>query len=169
MAPEIEKEGIWWDYKNPEKKWVGKFIFDSEGGGALTTTFESKSFKSNHSPHNYKLIHGLTSSGERFSLIDCFDQHWGISSSGIARLKIFVNRLICGFHAQEPDPELTAIETVFRSANQWYKKTGFSLDFHGDLPNIDLKYRSHETVKIVENDEFAMEMRPSLESIPMGT
>jgi len=112
---------------------------------------------------SYDLIHGTASSGELFTLIDCFDRSARSSLFGIPRtVDIHANALIAGFHSDTADPLLTTVAVVFRHANVWWGRSGVETEHEVKPPDFAARYRSREPVHVYESETFRVRIRSSV-------
>lgn len=165
---ELQKTGYWWDPANPDSQWPGTLSFDREEGGHLVVTVSARPSELFGHGNEYDVLHGETASGERISLIRCFDRATRGSFRGLATREIFANRIIVGFHALQVDPWIESAEAVLRNLNVWFGPSNFSFRIDDEYPNLDLHYRGPRRVVLFDDRDLTIKIYATLESIPMS-
>lgn len=167
MIAAFEKTGYWWDVVEPERQLPGKLTFDAEGGANLSVTVTDGATPFHHANRNYELIHGITTEGERVSLVNCFDRRASGTFSGLGVREIFAHFVIVGFHLPSPDALLSAATVRFRHSNVWANRPSIALDSDPPFREAAVTYKAPPDL-VVNVEDVSISIGSRLRSISFG-
>src|SRR5258708_6576349 len=160
MTASFQYDGIWWDPRDPNTRWVGTLRFDQRDGATLSITVPTDKPDLFPALMSYDLLLGVTTGGKEVTLIGCFDRFTQGSLLGIPRpIKIFANALIVGFHCDEHDAVLSTAAASLRHMNQWWGRSGIASDLSVKWPDTAVRYTSTAPVLVHDNGRFQVSIR----------
>jgi len=162
---QIQHEGLWWDAREPEQRWTGTLRFDERAGVSLNLFVPLDKPELFPPLRRYDLIQGLAPNGQRFTLIDCFDQSArGSVFGGLRVVKVSANALVVGAHCDQADPVLSAVSVSFANANHWWGRSGIEHDPTVTFPDFSARYRATEPSLLHVDGELKVTLRSSVEA-----
>lgn len=146
-------EGVWWDARTPERRWLGELRIGGWGKASLRIWRPEETNQAFPNQDSYPLIHGTASSGAEYTLINCFDSRTQGSFVAIpTRTTIHANELIAGFHSDQRDPITVTASASFSALPEWWGHSGINVTSAG--PDIDVSYRNNEPSLLYEDGTF---------------
>lgn len=163
MDPFLE-HGLWWDPRDPEKEWSGRLRVSARGRMGLTVTLPAiDGGMAIALDGTYPLIHGVGTSGQQYTLFDCFNRSTTISWFGVpSPTKVHVNSLVSGFHCESPDPSIIGATVVFRHLAEWWGRSGIRLDSAIKAPDVAVSYSSSAPLVVHDDKGVRVAIRPGL-------
>lgn len=153
----FEHQGVWWEPGHPERQLVGTLRFDEREGATLTLILPPDNSGFEPPLESYEVLHGRSTSGERISLLKCFDQSTKGSFGEQPRpLDVFVNEVVVGFHCDSADPLLDTASATFRHLQPWLGKSGIEIEPPMSPRDVSLRYRSSPPVALHEDDRYTV-------------
>lgn len=152
----FEHQGVWWDPIRPEQKRVGTLRFDDREGALLTLVVAPDGTGPEPPMESYDVLHGVSTSGKRITLLNCFDQSTRGSFFGqVPRpIEVFVNEVVVGFHCSSTDPLLTTASASFRHLGHWWGRSGIEIDAPTSPRDISVRYKSAPPVVLLDDDLY---------------
>lgn len=153
----FEHQGVWWEPKHPERQRVGTLTFDEHEGATLTLIVPPDNSGFKPPLESYELLHGRSTSGERISLLKCFDQStMGSFGEQPRPIEVFANEVIVGFHCDSTDPLLGTVSATFRHLQPWLGKSGIEIEPPTSPRDISLRYKSSPPLVLHEDDRYTV-------------
>lgn len=154
----LEYAGIWWVPDHPRSKLQGTLTFKRSEGGTLKLVMYKRNTLKIPETMTFKIILGLSSGGEKITLIDCTVKeineylHESIRTFGV---EILVRQVLLGAHFEKPkDIRFKSIWINFLHVDDWVDVSGFDSTPPYKLDSIkyakpeDLHFNVSKSLKI---------------------
>jgi hypothetical protein len=156
----FEQRGVWWTPADPRRQRVGTLHFDPLDGATLKLIVPAEKPDLFPELESYELLFGLTTDGKAITLVRCHDR----SSTGTLGktprpLEIFANEVIVGSHCTVSDPLLSSVFATYRHLNEWYGRSGMSVDSAVKPPDWAARYSSADPVIVHDDGRFRLSIR----------
>lgn len=152
-------DGKWWVSGKPKPKVTGTLSIDDDERISLSLVdcLEKRPLFSNRLPER-QVILGLTTDGERITLVDCFEVSYRTTSSGIPTSKYIADFVLKGQHFRTLDDVKTKkVLARFSYLDTWLSLDGFRIDHtKSDERDLEIRYKrpSNQTIKV--NDKTSL-------------
>lgn len=151
----FEHQGVWWEPRHPERQRVGTLRFDRREGATLTLIVPPDNTGFEPPLGSHEVLHGCSTSGERISLLKCFDQSTKGSFGEQPRpIEVFANEVIVGFHCDSPDPLLATASATFRHLQSWLGRSGIEIEPPPSPRDLSLRYTSSPPLVLHDDDRY---------------
>lgn len=149
----VEHHGVWWEPGHLERQRVGTLRFDGREGATLTLIVPPDNTGFEPPLESYDVLHGRSTSGERISLLKCFDQSTKGSFGEQPRpIEVFANEVVVGFHCDSTDPILGTASATFRHLQPWLGRSGIEIEPPTSPRDLSLRYRSSPSLVLHDDD-----------------
>lgn len=162
---EVELIGEWWDPSDSSTRWSGTLRIETSGAARLRLLVPATSDGSFLADNDYDVLHGISSSGKRVTLLRCFDVASGGPIGGLRHRDVYVNAVLLGFHAEDVDPSVFRVAGTFRHARSWHAKSTLRAESSGTLQNVEVTYSAPESLTLYESSGVKLKMYATLESL----
>jgi hypothetical protein len=161
MKPQLI-EGLWWDTRFPERRWLGELRIRRKGKASLRIWRSEETGQPLPNQESYPTIQGVASNGREYTLINCFDsQTQGSFFAVPTRSTIHANEVISGFHSNETDPLVATASASFSVLPEWWKQSGLKVT--QGYPNYEVSYQNTEPTLLYKDDTFTVLIRTGAE------
>ncbi len=172
MSKLTNLEGYWWIPGDEKRQLPGRLVADG-GNHKLILNIDgpAKSAFDESSAREYPLVHGLASTGEQLSLLNCFDFSSQRSSSGVERREIFVNLALDGglIPGDKLDSAFTEMTLKWPSLKRWFQSTGIEVKHSKeDYAAFSISYRPQDRIQVQYSSEVDVEFSFTTDSMPVG-
>jgi len=138
MDTSFEFKGVWWDSENPEKHCSGTLYYTPDNGTHLDIIGGLRKEASERS--DYQLLLGMTTTGKKITLMNCFVVNNSFGCLGIESTRYLVNVCFVGAHFSSTE-KIIFNNMYFRVLNldEWVWKDGFEIKL--DDESYTIKYK----------------------------
>jgi hypothetical protein len=153
-------KGFWWLPERPEEKCPGILTY-SPGASIYLDLFQELpgNRPDSRSAPSFTVIHGFSSSGKLFSLIDTFVAGQKSSYPGFPETKIIVNAIYEGFHfSKKTDLRFHTLKTSLSYLKDWVWFHGFTIDHDLEHREVQIAYKLPEEIVYKVNDSVSVKI-----------
>lgn len=141
LSESFEYDGVWWLPETPKTQIPGKLIFDLNDGIylELTGSFEAEEDTWDDSQSRFRFIHGLTTIGGKWTLLESIRVNWNHSTPGLYHQRIRSQFALNGHHFSSVDEiSFVSFAISFENLEEWVGKSPFNIKILKD------ENRNHE-------------------------